>query len=140
MSLTTTDEQLKKMAIKIGCRLDDVMYLKEFISDPKIGNYILNLDSENRGGTHWIAVINLPDKLFYFDPFGRLVNKNQLEKLLKKKIYYSNIKLQNIKETNCGYWCLIFLTEAEDVKTESEFNNALEELKFYTIRDPAKKK
>ena len=134
--MTTSDTQLKKMAIKIGARLDDVLYLKDYLKNPKVGNYIFNLDFDKRSGTHWNAAICLHDKIFLYDPFGKCVMRDYIEKITKKKVYYSNIKMQKISESTCGFWCLIFLKEAENIKTEKDFNNALEEMKFYEISSP----
>jgi hypothetical protein len=137
--MATTDTQLKKMAIKLGTRLDDVVYLKDYLEKPKVGNFIFNLDFDNRMGTHWCAGICLRDKIFWYDPYGKCPQQNYIEKMTGKKVIYNNVKMQELSESNCGFYCLIFLKEAENVKTEQEFNNALEECKFYEILAPKKK-
>jgi hypothetical protein len=136
-----THDQLEQLAILYNVRLDNIFMLIDFLHHPKIGNFIINLDSDNRGGSHFVSIINLPNRLFYFCPYG-VINKQLkefLEEHLKKKVVYSNIKLQGLNEKNCGYWSLIALRELENVKTDTEFNKALEEMKYYKINFKNKK-
>lgn len=135
-------DELNQLSILYNIRLDDVIMLEDFIKNPKIGNFILNLDLDNRGGTHFIAVINLSNKLYYFDPYGVLDNdlKDILEKVLKKPVIYNNVKFQGLKQSNCGYQCLVFLKEGENIKNDKDFNNAIQECKFYDIYFKTNKK
>lgn len=137
--MTSTDD-LKKMAVIYKTRLDDILYLNDFVSDPKIGNFIINLDLSNSGGTHWVSLINLKDKIFYFDPFGTIDTgiKNQIEYYLRKPVIYNNVKIQNINEKICGPLSLAFLKEAERIKTEKEFNDAIKEVLKYNVVWPSK--
>ena len=131
-----THDQLNQLSILYDIRLDKVYMLEDFLNkNCPTGNYILNLDLDNRGGTHFISVISLPDKIFWYDPYGviPLKLKDFIEKNYKKKIIYNNVQIQKYNEKNCGYQCLIFLKEAENVKTDKEFNKAIEETKYYKI-------
>jgi hypothetical protein len=138
----TSAEDLKKMAVIYSIRIDNVLYLNDFFNNPKIGNFIINLDLSNSGGTHWVAIINLKNILFYFDPFGTIDAeiKNKLEYITGKPVIYNNLKLQNIKETICGPLSLAFLKEAGKIKTEKDFNNAIKEtLKYSVVMPPPTK-
>ena len=130
-----THDEMEQLAILYDVRLDKVIMLKDFFDTKPIGNFVINLDIDNRGGTHFIAVISLSKIIFWADPFGTINKelKELIEKYHKKKLIYSNIKVQDINESNCGFWCLIFLKELENVKNEKQFNDALEECKFYKI-------
>jgi hypothetical protein len=138
----TSTEDLFKMAVIYKTRLDDILYLNDFISAPKIGNFIINLDLSNTGGTHWVALINLKDKIFYFDPFGIIDAeiKNKIEYSLQKPLIYNNVKIQNINEKICGPLSLAFLKEAEKIKTEKQFNDAIKEVLKYKVVWPSTKK
>jgi hypothetical protein len=138
-NFTMSDVDLKKLAIKRNTRLDDVLMFKDFLQQPKVGNFIINLDIDSRGGTHYISVISLHDKIYLFDPFGFCPEKEFIEKVTGKKVYYSNVKMQNINQSCCGIYCLLFLSEAENVKNEKQFNDSIEELKCYKIMPPKKK-
>jgi hypothetical protein len=132
---TLTHDELNQLSVMYDVRLDKIYMLKEFFDKKPVGNFIINLDIDNRGGTHFVSVVSLNDKIFWFDPFGTINKelKDLIEKYHKKKIIYSNVKLQNINESNCGFWCLIFLKEAQNVKDLKSFNDAIEEMKFYKI-------
>jgi hypothetical protein len=126
-------DTLEQLAIKYGIRLDKILFLNNFVKDPKVGNFVLNLDCDNRGGTHFNAIISLKNEIYLFDPFGNTALKKDVFK--PKKMFYNNIKLQNINQKNCGAWCLVFLLEGENIKNLKDFNNTLEELKYYQIND-----
>jgi hypothetical protein len=134
----TTSNDLEKMSLIYNVRVDDILYLDDFINSPKIGNFIINLDLSKTGGTHWVSIINLKNKLYYFDPFGTINQeiKNKLEKSTKKPVIYNNLKIQNIQETSCGPLSIAFLKEAEKIKTDKEFNDAIKEVTKYKIIMP----
>ena len=73
---------------------------------PKNGSYILNLDSAENDGTHWVAVYNRE----YFDSYG-LAPPEKLRNL--KQV--NRQKLQR-KEYTCGHWaCLYILLRSKGV-------------------------
>ena len=98
--LTNTDiddlaKQFKIPKFK-GCVLrDDIPKLKVHES------VIINLN----GSSHWTALIRLPDGYFYFDSFGVIGPKslNHLDYI------YSEVDLQKMTSTSCGFYCLGFL-------------------------------
>jgi hypothetical protein len=61
---------------------------------------IINLN----GQSHWTALIKL-DTLYYFDSFGVIAPT-----VLSKYDYiYSEVDLQKMNSTACGWYCLAFL-------------------------------
>ena len=134
----TTQDDLKKMAVIYNTRVDDILYLNDFLANPKVGNYIINLDLSKSGGTHWVSLINLKNVIYYFDPFGTINAeiKNRLESITKKKVIYNNLKIQNIQQTSCGPLSLAFLKEAAKIKTETEFNDAIKQTQKYSVTMP----
>lgn len=72
---------------------------------------ILNLDSNEHRGTHWVAYIKRNNVVTYFDSFGALKPPQELINYLgqKIKIYYNYGKFQNYNQINCGHLCLKFL-------------------------------
>jgi hypothetical protein len=111
---TTNNEQLTKL----GVYLFGENYLGTYSSDkiPKqIKNnqcFILNTDSSkslNRNG-HWVAFGKLNGKLYYYDSFGRPLNK--LSKYwVNKRILCTNTidRDQSFTESSCGSRCISFL-------------------------------
>lgn len=81
------------------------MYNKEF-EQSKHGAYILNIDNQGRGGTHWVACILSPGKVEYFDSYGMPPN------FTAKNLYYNDTYIQdpaNPNDAACGYYCVHFL-------------------------------
>ena len=81
---------------------------------------IINLDSIEGQGTHWVCYRNI-DKLMveYFDPFG-LIMPHEISHYLSKsgkKIVFSQDEIQNRDTVLCGYWCLYYLIERQKGKS-----------------------
>lgn len=81
--------------------------------EPKIGNYIINLqNSYAGGGTHWTAFIIKKDITIYFDSYGvppPNILLNFIHRFNKSsKIIYSIDQIQHYKSVLCGYYCLYF--------------------------------
>lgn len=62
---------------------------------------IINLN----GISHWTALIKLDSHLYYFDSYG-VIGPKELEKL---DYIYSEVNLQDINSTACGWFCLAFI-------------------------------
>ena len=81
---------------------------------------IINLDSIEGQGTHWVCYRNI-DKLMveYFDPFG-LIMPHEISHYLSKSgksIVLSQDEIQNRDTVLCGYWCLYYLVERQKGKS-----------------------
>jgi hypothetical protein len=74
---------------------------------------IINLDTIEGPGTHWVAYYRNKKTVNYFDSFGNLPPPIELVKYLGSdcKIYYNYKKYQNYGSINCGQLCLHFLYE-----------------------------
>ena len=72
---------------------------------------IINLDSIEGEGTHWVCYRNLEKNLTeYFDPFGLIMPHEIRHYLLTsgKKVIFSQDEIQNRNTVFCGYWvCII---------------------------------
>ena len=81
---------------------------------------IINLDSIEGQGTHWVCYRNIdPHMVEYFDPFG-LIMPHEISHYLStsgKKIIFSQDEIQNRVTVLCGYWCLYYLIERQKVKS-----------------------
>ena len=83
---------------------------------------VFNTDESNKPGKHWVCIYidlfkqnsNFPS-IYYFDSIGNYPQKNILKFINKvrsqKKMnfYYNNIKHQE-KNTECGIYCIHFIT------------------------------
>lgn len=72
---------------------------------------IVNLDSSEGPGTHWVAYYKNNDKIEYFDSFGNLRPPEEIVNYLSDNIHYNYIKYQNYDTVICGHLCLQFLYE-----------------------------
>ena len=66
--------------------------------------YVVNMDSGKVSGTHWLSILEFPDKIYYFDPFGFPPNRNVLKwiKSRNKPYLYNSTDVQPINSTACG--------------------------------------
>ena len=81
---------------------------------------IINLDSIEGQGTHWVCYRNIDKQMVeYFDPFGLIMPHEIHHYLAKsgKKVFYSQDEIQNRDTVLCGYWCLYYLTERQKGKS-----------------------
>ena len=81
---------------------------------------IINLDSIEGEGTHWVCYRNIDKQMVeYFDPFGLIMPHEIHHYLAKsgKKVIYSQDEIQNRDTVLCGYWCLYYLIERQKGKS-----------------------
>ena len=78
---------------------------------------ILNLDSEDGPGNHWICICNLPDSplIEYFDSYGLPIPEQVLRymKKSKKQVVSTTNEIQSLDSKACGYYCVFYLKERE---------------------------
>ena len=80
---------------------------------------IINLDSIEGQGTHWVCYRNIDKQMVeYFDPFGLIMPHEVYHYLAKsgKKVIFSQDEIQNRDTVLCDYWCLYYLIERQKGK------------------------
>lgn len=85
----------------------------KFLQPFKNESGIVNLDSSEGPGTHWVAYRKRGNVIYYFDSYGNLKPPLELVTYLIKntnnaKIFYNVERHQN-KTYNCGHLTLEFL-------------------------------
>ena len=78
---------------------------------------IINLDSAEGPGTHWVAYAKRGDRAIYFDSFGNLRPPKELVQYLRNtvtKIEYNHTPYQRYDQSNCGQLCLQFLQTVDN--------------------------
>lgn len=72
---------------------------------------IVNLDTSEGAGTHWVAYSKKHKDIFYFDSFGDLPPPKELITYFGSDalIYYNYLSYQEYDTVICGQLCLTFL-------------------------------
>lgn len=71
---------------------------------------IVNLDSKENSGTHWVAYKKIGNDVVYFDSFGNLQPPPDLMKYFGVgSIKYNHKRYQEYNTFVCGHLCLKFL-------------------------------
>ena len=104
----------------------------ELPTKPKNGTFtaILNVDSSNLPGSHWIAIIYKNSCFYFIDSYGRHFNDGTFPKAFSttiknyfgKNCYKTNTKMfQQLTSNACGDYCIYFIQEM----TKKSFKNVL---------------
>jgi len=76
---------------------------------------IYNLSNDVLHGTHWVASCNVKgcEYIEYFDSYGLAPPEDILHYLERsgKQVFYNTVDLQVGDETDCGYFCLYYLSK-----------------------------
>lgn len=70
---------------------------------------IINLDSSQNPGTHWVAYAKIYNYIEYFDSYGDLKPPKEFVKYVGSKINYNYNNYQGSYSYNCGHLCIKFL-------------------------------
>lgn len=111
----TSNLDLKRIMDAQGC---DVTFLfntqvpKAMPSEPGERRlYIINLDQQDRGGTHWTGMLSAPSHAYYYDSFGTPPPKHILEwvRAHGKTVIYNTSQIQHHDSLMCGWYVVWFL-------------------------------
>ena len=97
---------------------------------------IINLDSVENTGTHWVSYYHDPKDdrfVYYFDSFG-LQPATEIVKFLKstgKNILMNSSQIQDISTITCGYWGIYFIKELSK-------GNSFYDIMYNLDQDPTK--
>lgn len=71
---------------------------------------IINLNTEEEPGSHWVAYKKEGKIVYYFDSFGNLPPPPEIVRYLKNcTIKYNYNTFQSLNSQRCGHLCLRFL-------------------------------
>lgn len=97
------------------------------------GYYVINLDTSDKPGSHWVALeINKKGAIF-FDSYGLKPKDVYILRFLKgKKIKYNQKHVQHPLSTTCGQWCIYFIWRRSTNWTLQEMLRAFFPKRFLT--------
>jgi hypothetical protein len=125
--MTTSNVDLdllaRLMRVKLTvCLQDDLAQMT-----PQVGmSYVINYGTEQNGGTHWVALILDDGDAVFIDSFGTHYSTD-VEEFMKRtpgsvvKLGFSNVILQSLESSLCGFYCLAAVTFAHRSPNESLF-------------------
>lgn len=70
---------------------------------------VINLDSSQNAGSHWVAYVKIKDYVEYFDSYGNLKPPSEFIRYVGSNINYNYDNHQKNHPYNCGHLCLKFL-------------------------------
>ena len=108
-----------------GCFIDDRMPEKLLN-----GFYIINLN----GHSHWTCLLKDGGDFFYFDSYGFPASA-EVEELIGTDYIHSDLQIQNMNSSSCGYFCIAFMRSMEKAKNKKK---AYEDFLKHFDKDPLK--
>ena len=119
-----SDVDIRVLSKKFNINLIDVCF-KSALDNMKIisGSYVINMDSDDNQGSHWIALYVHGKIAIYYDSFGEetpipIVN---FCKRGKVRLIMNYQLVQYIDGTECGWYCLAFLHWMTKYKIPSQY-------------------
>ena len=85
---------------------------------------VVNLDSSDGDGTHWVAYYRCDNNRIYFDSYG-LDPPNELKTYLGGNIFTQTYQLQNANDVICGHLCVKVLKELANGKDFKDIIHSL---------------
>lgn len=73
---------------------------------------IFNLSKHYEAGSHFVAIIKNPQKIIYFDSFGRKCSNQSIQSFMEQfkiPIFYNIKKIQHYSSNFCGFYCFYFV-------------------------------
>lgn len=104
----TSNYELEELCKKLGIKLNGV-YMKDELPQPiPDGNYIMNLENMNQGGSHWTCFIKKGSIIYYVDSFGVYPPQTLVDiaDKYRNNIQYNSGAFQELKSQACGYFCV----------------------------------
>ena len=108
---------LRNLPDFLGCFSQDMLDSLKIRSLP--ASLIVNLDSCQQPGSHWIALIIRKKTLEIFDSFGFNIHKwprvlpsklfNFLHRFALRRRVFISRDIQSVTSTLCGFYCIYFL-------------------------------
>jgi hypothetical protein len=129
--MTTSNLDLEALAKLMRVKLTVCLQGDLAQMTPEVGdNLIINLGNEANGGTHWCALVidDDGDEAVYVDSYGVHFSQS-IEAFVRrtpgsvKSIGFSNVTLQSLESSLCGWYCIAAITFAHRSPNESLFDS-----------------
>ena len=85
---------------------------------------IVNTDSVQRPGDHWVALVFTEKECFYFDSFGVGILEIDIWRYVQNKytsFIHSVVEIQSIKSKKCAEFCIGFVLYVKSIKSYENY-------------------
>jgi hypothetical protein len=114
------NDVIEKVGRKVLGPIFKGVYPQDMFPVEKVGYYVINTDTSNESGTHWVAVINTKKYIYVHDSYGRdtktilkhIVHK---AKMAKKTLIKADPDVEQKNSNVCGCIALAFLLTAKQL-------------------------
>jgi hypothetical protein len=108
--LITTNKEIDEYMTEIknfkGVFMSDELHKIKY---NKNMSFIMNYDTIDRPGSHWVAVYVRDGNVYYFDSFALPPHQAINDYFKNKFIMYNTNQLQNLDEVICGELAMVFI-------------------------------
>lgn len=88
------------------------VFARDMLPNTLNGSMIINLQTHNLPGTHWICLKKIKQDIYYFDSLSLSIDSYIMNYLLKQNfvhIFKNRFSVQNPFSSTCGLHCVFFL-------------------------------
>ena len=118
-----SDVDIRILSQMFNINLIDVCFKSKFNNMTiQNGSYVINIDKDDIGGSHWICLYVNGKNAVYFDSFGEECPTEILNFCKGKKLIMNSFQLQDIIDIDCGWWCIGFLHWMTTYKIANSYN------------------
>ena len=85
---------------------------------------IVNTDSVQRPGDHWVGLVFTEEKCFYFDSFGVGILEVDIWRYVNNRyetFIHSVAEIQSIESEKCGEFCIGFVLHVKSIKSYEKY-------------------
>lgn len=106
----------------------------------KNGNYIMNLQNHNEGGSHWVAFKITPTYIIYCDSFGVYPPEIEWNLFLDsgKEILVNTKPYQPVKSNKCGWYAIYFLLCLSNINKQNTIKKFEQFVSQFDYKNPDK--
>jgi hypothetical protein len=111
-----------KICQYLKIKLDGVYMSNQFQSKWLEYNFsiVLNFDTTDGGGTHWVGMYSNNKNIYYMDSYGEVPPAKIYNMIIRKdlELYFNNKQYQHLNSQSCGWFVIYFLYLMNSMKNK----------------------
>ena len=89
------------------------------------GSYVINYDSHDQPGSHWVAVLSQNGCVEYFDSSGQPPLDVRLQTFVGPDYKFNPFQLQRVMDNSCGFYCVYYILQRSRNCTSNDIISVL---------------